>query len=110
MDNQRKVWSRWYYLRLHICFYLLLNLTSCSSQQMAYHLKRFLSINHSAAAKIRQPVKPPAIAVKSSQVLLVIDQKKYQVAESGEHYIVTQPVVKYYQPTRLLVKSSPLGA
>ena len=107
MANQLKVWSSWYYLLLHICFYLLLNLTGCSSQQMVYHLKSFFSVNHSAAVKIHQPVKSPAIAMKSSQALSVVDQKKYQVAESGGNYIVTQPVVKYYQPTRLLVKSSP---
>ena len=91
MAKQLKVWSSWYYL--------LLNLTGCSSQQMVYHLKSFFSVNHSAAAKIHQPVKSPAIAMKSSQVLSVVDQKKYQVAESGRNYIVTQPVVKYYQPT-----------
>jgi len=75
MDNQPKVWSSWYYLRLYVCFYLWLNLTSCRSQQMVYHLKSFFSVNHSAAAKIHQPVKSPAIAMKSSQVLSVVDQK-----------------------------------
>lgn len=67
MANQLKVWSSWYYL--------LLSLTGCSSQQMVYHLKSFFSVNHSAAVKIHQPVKSPAIAMKSSQVLSVVDQK-----------------------------------
>ena len=67
MAKQLKVWSSWYYL--------LLNLTGCSSQQMVYHLKSFFSVNHSAAVKIHQPVKSPAIAMKSSQVLSVVDQK-----------------------------------
>ena len=104
MANQLKVWSSWYYL--------LLNLTGCSSQQMVYHLKSFFSVNHSAAVKIHQPVKSPAIAMKSSQALSVVDQKKYQVAESGENYIVTQPMVNTTNPPNCWLRAvlNPLTA
>ena len=99
MANQLKVWSSWYYL--------LLSLTGCSSQQMVYHLKSFFSVNHSAAVKIHQPVKSPAIAMKSSQVLSVVDQKissgrirwKLPCHETCGQILSTYPTVGQEQPS-----------
>lgn len=106
MGNHFKPWLSDFCLWLCVSLHLLLGLTGCKKQPITDHPKSFSSVSDSAADREAPRVYPPTITMKTSHVLSLVDQKKYQVAEAGEEYIITAPVVKYYQPTQFLVKSS----
>jgi len=107
MGNYFKPWLSDFCLWLYVGLNLLLGLTDCRKQPITDYPNSFSSLNDSTADRETQLIYPPRIAIKTSHVLSIVDQKKYQVAEAGEEYIITAPVVKYYQPTQFLVKSSP---
>ena len=64
-------------------------------------------MNHIDAKETGQLMNPNYTKNKSSQILKQVDLKKYEVAEVGENYIITKPVIKHYGRTQMLVKSSP---
>ena len=107
MDGNFKPWLDGFCFWLCVPLYLFFSLTGCKKQQITNRPNSFPSVNDSAADREAPLVYPPTITMKTSHVLSIVDQKKYQVAEAGEEYIITAPVVKYYQPTQFLVKSSP---
>ncbi len=105
MGNFFKPWFSNFCLWLYAGLNLLLGLTGCRKQFITDYPNSFPSLNDYTTD--RETHYPLRITMKTSHVLSIVDQKKYQVAETGEEYIITVPVVKYYQPTQFLVKSSP---
>ena len=63
-------------------------------------------MNRIDAKEADQFTNPNHTKIKSSRILKQIEFKKYEVAEIGENYIITQPVIKHYGKTQMLVKSS----
>ena len=87
-------------------FLLVVLLTSCRNQEMFGVMENSIFMNHIDPKETDQFMNSNYIKIESSQILKQVDLKKYEVAEVGENYIITQPVIKHYGKTQMLVKSS----
>ena len=87
-------------------FLLVVLLTSCRNQEMFGVMENSIFMNHIDPKETDQFMNSNYIKIESSQILKQVDLKKYEVAEVGENYIITQPVIKHYGKAQMLVKSS----
>ena len=89
-----------------VIFLLAVLLTSCRNQEVLGVMEDSIFMNRIDAKEADQLTNPNHTKIKSSRILKQVEFKRYEVAEMGENYIITQPVIKHYGKTQMLVKSS----